>query len=64
VHHVVIDAFAMTQIAVAVFIGNAFTLLMVKGYQTLRDEGSTWYARGCYALPIVAAILALIGSSS
>ena len=50
------------QIAIAVFVGNALTLLMVKGYQKLDADGSKWFARGCYALPIVFALMALIGS--
>ena len=58
----VIDTFTMVQIAVAVFVGNAFTLLMVKGVQKLEQEGSSWYARGCYALPILIGVLVLIGS--
>jgi hypothetical protein len=62
VHLVVIDAFTMMQIAIAVFIGNALTLLMVKGYQKLDADGSKWFARACYALPLAMAALALIGS--
>lgn len=58
----VIDAFAMMQIAIAVFAGNALTLLMVKGYQIMNKEGSPWYGILCWALPLGMTALALIGS--
>jgi hypothetical protein len=59
-----LTAFQVMQIAMAVFAGNALTLLMVKGYQWMIAEGSPWWASACYAFPLLLVVLVLIGSTS
>lgn len=59
-----LDGFAIVQIAVAVFLGNLMTLVVAKGFQALeRDEPHGLFKWMAYAVPGTLAALVLIGSS-
>lgn len=58
-----LSAFALVQIAVAVFLGNLMAFAVVKGAQILgREDGPAWkYA--AYAVPAAIGALVIIGST-
>jgi hypothetical protein len=61
---VLLDAFGVVQLAVAVMLGNVMTRILFRGWDRVKSDRTDWLTTAFYLGPIAAIVIVLIGSGS